>query len=159
MLQPKVIEVQGFQVSLVPLNAIKAARLDKKVTGLVLPLLAGLDLDNLAKVDVSDLTGRLAEVVTGLPDESLEALLVESLSGSTIIPPGQAAIEITGPGALNQAFTGELDALYQCVWEAWKFNRLSPFRLAARFGVKMPTTPTSGPETSEAKPSGLKLAM
>ena len=127
---------------------------------MLLPILKGLDLSSIKKeIDVSKLTDSVIYSLSSLSDDDAVSLIVESLRGCTIVPPGQPAIEIQGPESVDAAFQGELEAMYEIVLESWKFNKLAPFKLAARFGFQTTTTDTSSEAADTEKKSGTKLAM
>ena len=73
--------------------------------------------------------------------------------------PGKAPVEITDAATLNRILEGVgLDVLYQIVFEAWRFNKLSPFVLAARIGLKTLPIHTFTEPKAEATGHGIKLA-
>ena len=78
--------------------------------------------------------------------------MVDSLKGCTITAPGLPPVEIQSSTDIDTVFQGELEAMYSIVLESWKFNKLAPFKLAARFGLQSRTTATSeGAEPTETK--------
>lgn len=160
MISPVTKEISGFSVRFRPLKATKAFTLAKRVGLLLLPVLKGLDLSSVQKeVDISKLTDSIIFSLSSLSDSDAVSLIVESLRGCTIVPPEHPAIEIQGAADIDAAFQGELEAMYEIVLESWKFNKLAPFKLAARFGFQTTQTDTSSEAASTEKKSGTKLAM
>lgn len=160
MLSPVTKDISGFSVHFRPLPATKAFTLAKRVGSLVLPLFKSIDLSDLKKdIDLSGIFEVVSNALANLRDEDAVSLLVDSLKGSTVTAPGQAPVEINDRSDVDAVFQGELEALYQIVFESWKYNKLAPFKLAARFGLKMnETTTLSEAAGTETKP-GQKLAL
>lgn len=160
MITPSNKAIDGLQVSLVPLAILDASHLDARLLALLMPLMATLDIKDLSKdVDVSLLMSKISGVLSGLTRSAQVSLMVDTLRGSTIVAPGSPAVEIQDEPSFNRAFLGcPLETLYKVLWEAWKFNKLSPFVLAERFGVKIAPTLTSGQPTEEPSRPGLRLA-
>lgn len=160
MISPVTKEISGFSVHFRPLPATKAFELAMRVGCVALPLLKCLDLENLKKeVDVSRLLDTAVEAVTRLAPSDAVAIVVESLKGCTITAPGSPAVDISSTSDVDVVFQGELDAMYEIVLESWKYNKLGPFKLAARFGFQMNKTDTSGAAASTGTKRGTKLAM
>lgn len=160
MIAPSTKAIDGLQVNFVPLDILDVSHLDARLLALLMPLMATLDLTDLSKdIDVSLLTSKLSGVLSGLTKASQQALIVDSLMGSTVVAPGRPAIEINDAASLNKAFSGcSVETLYKVLWEAWRFNKLTPFVLAGRFGVKIATILTPDQPTEDPEPHGLKLA-
>jgi len=160
MLSPITKEIDNFSVRFRPLPATKAFTLAKRVGALVLPLLKSFDLSKLnAEVDFNSIIDGVIETLSGLPDDKAVGIIVDSLQGCTIVAPGKPAIEINGISDVDDVFQGELEAMYSIVLESWKYNKLAPFRLAARFGVQTKATSTSEEAASTETKSGPKLAL
>lgn len=165
MLTPVTKTFDKVQVTFTPLPILSASALDARVTALVLPLLKFLqgllekkDVD-LSKLDIDlDLLGQcMSQVLSGISSSEQQVLIVESLKGCTVLIQGSAPVEITDAGTLNKAFLGQdLITLYRIVFEAWRYNKLSPFALVDRFGLSVKTSTENG-QPSGAKLSGLKL--
>jgi hypothetical protein len=161
MLSPITKEIDNFSVRFRPLPATKAFTLAKRVGALVLPLLKSFDISKLnAEVDLNSIIDGVIETLSGLPDDKAVGIIVDSLQGCTIVAPGKPAIEINGISDVDEVFQGELEAMYSIVLESWKYNKLAPFKLAARFGLQPRTTATSeGAEPTETRPGpGLALS-
>lgn len=160
MLSPVTKDISGFSVHFRPLPATKAFTLAKRVGSLVLPLLKSIDLSDLKKdIDLSGIFEAVSNALANLRDEDAVSLLVDSLKGSTVTAPGQAPVEINDQSDVDAVFQGELEALYQIVFESWKYNKLAPFKLAARFGLKMKETATSSEAAGTETKPGQKLAL
>jgi hypothetical protein len=101
----------------------------------------------------------VAEALASLPDDVAVGILVDSLKGCTIVAPGHPAMEIQSSSDVDAVFQGELEALYSIVLESWKFNKLAPFRLAARFGFQTTKTDTSSEAAGTETKRGTRLAM
>ena len=152
MLSPITKDIDNFSVRFRPLPATKAFTLAKRVGALVLPLLKGFDLSKLnAEVDLNAIIDGVIETLAGLPDDKAVGIIVDSLQGCTIVAPGKPAVE--------EVFQGELEAMYSIVLESWKYNKLAPFKLAARFGVQTKATHTSEEAASTETTPGQKLAL
>lgn len=160
MLSPVTKDISGFSVHFRPLPATKAFTLAKRVGSLVLPLLKSIDLSDLKKdIDLSGIFEAVSNALANLRDEDAVSLLVDSLKGCTITAPRQAPVEINDQSDVDAVFQGELEALYQIVFESWKYNKLAPFKLAARFGLKMNETATSSEAAGTETKPGQKLAL
>ena len=159
MISPVTKEIAGFNVRFRPLPATSAFTLAKRVGSALLPIVKTLDLSDLsANVDVDKLIDAATQVLSGMSDDKAVELFVDSLKGLTITPPGGAPVEITGRDDVDSVFCGELEALYLVVFESWKYNKLAPFKLAARFGIQPKITGTSEGAANTAKKPGPALA-
>ena len=160
MISPVTKDFSGFSVHFRPLPATKAFLLAKKVGLLVLPLLKSIDLSNLEKdIDFSEIFDGISDALANLSDKEAVSILVESLKGSTITAPNMAPVEIVDETSLDAVFQGELETMYQIVFEAWKYNKLAPFKFAARFGLQMKTTSTSSEAADTETKLGPRLAL
>lgn len=160
MLSPVTKEISGYSVHFRPLPATKAFVLAKRVGSLILPMLKSIDLSDLKKdIDFSKIFDTLSEALATLSDEAAVSIVVESLRGSTITAPGLAPVEIQSNAEVDSIFAGDLEAMYQIVFESWKYNKLAPFKLAARFGLQMKTTDTSSEAADTETKFGPKLAL
>lgn len=160
MISPVTKEIEGFQVRFMPLPATKAFTLAKRVGSMLLPILKSVGLSDLkAEVDLDKLLGGVAEALASLPDDVAVGILVDSLKGCTIVAPGHPAMEIQSSSDVDAVFQGELEALYSIVLESWKFNKLAPFRLAARFGFQTIKTDTSSEAADTGSRPGPALVM
>lgn len=161
MLTPATKTFNGYKVTFIPLPLLDASVVDTRVASLVMPLLELLDTTDLSKMDINlkVLGNIMARTLSGLSRDAQTSLIVDSLRGCTISGPGQPAVEVVDASSLNQALNGAgLDTLYQVLFESWRYNKLSPFALVARFGLKIPETPTSKGPQDEASPHGIRLA-
>lgn len=160
MISPVTKDISGFSVHFRPLPATKAFTLAKRVGTLALPLIKSVDLSNLkAEIDLSKVLDGLVDTLANLSDSEAVNLVVDSLNGCTIVPPGQAAIDIQSYADVDTAFQGELEAMYEIVVESWKYNKLAPFKLAARFGLQTAKIATLSEAANIEKKSGPRLAM
>lgn len=160
MISPVTKDFSGFSVHFRPLPATKAFLLAKKVGSLVLPLLKSIDLSDLEKdIDFSSIFDSISDALANLSDKEAVGILVDSLKGSTITAPGIAPVEIVDETSLDAVFQGELETMYQIVFEAWKYNKLAPFKFAARFGLQTKRTSTSDEAASIEKKPGPGLAL
>lgn len=160
MISPITKEIDNFSVRFRPLPATKAFTLAKRLGALVLPLLKSFDISKLnAEVDLNSIIDGVIETLSGLPDDKAVGIIVDSLQGCTIVAPGKPAIEINGASDVDEVFQGELEAMYSIVLESWKYNKLAPFKLAARFGVQTKATHTSEEAASTETTPGQKLAL
>lgn len=161
MLTPATKTFDGVQVTFIPLPLLDASSIDARVAALVLPLLELLETTDLSKMDVNlkALGTIMSRSLATLSRQSQQELIVDSLRGCTIQVPGKAPVEITDAATLNKTLEGVgLDVLYQIVFEAWRFNKLSPFVLAARIGLKTLPIHTFTEPKAEATGHGIKLA-
>src|SRR5574344_572518 len=153
MISPVTKDISGFSANFRPLPATKAFVLAKRVGEIALPLLKSIDLSDLkADIDLGKILDVVTSIFSTLSDDKAISLVVDSLMGCTIVPPGQAPIEIQSAADVDAAFQGELEAMYEIVVESWRYNKLAPFKLAARFGFQMNKIDTS----SEAATTGRK---
>ena len=161
MLTPATKTFGDIQVTFVPLPLLAASAIDARVAALVLPLLELLETTDLSKMDINlkALGTIMSRTLAGLSTQAQTDLIVDSLRGCTVTAPGKAPAEITDADSLNKILEGAgLDVLYQIVFEAWRFNKLSPFVLAARIGLKTLPIPSFTEPKDGAKAPGLKLA-
>lgn len=159
MISPVTKEIGGFAVRFRPLPATSAFTLAKRVGALVLPVLKTLDLSNLsADVDLNVLIDTAAAILSDTTDERAVGIVVDSLIGLTITPPGGTPVEITDRSTVDSVFCGELEAMYLVVFESWRYNKLAPLKMAARFGIQMKPTGTSSEAASSVNAPGPALA-
>ena len=160
MISPVTKDISGFSVHFRPLPATKAFELAMRVGCVALPLVKCIDLENLKKdIDIGKLLESAVDAIAGLSPTDAVSLVVESLKGCTITAPGSAPVDINGASDVDVVFQGELDAMYEIVLESWKYNKLAPFKLAARFGFRTTPTATSGEAASTGTKHGQKLAL
>lgn len=159
MISPVTKEIGGFFVRFRPLPATSAFTLAKRVGALLLPVLKTLDLSNLsADVDLSTLIDTVVDVLANTTDERAVGIVVDSLVGLTITPPGGVPTEILDRSTVDSVFCGELEAMYLVVFESWRYNKLAPLKMAARFGLRPAPTNTSEGAASSASAPGPALA-
>lgn len=160
MISPVTKDISGFSVHFRPLPATKAFELAMRVGRIALPLVKCIDLENLEKdVDFGMLLDGAVDAIAGLSPSEAVSLVVESLKGCTIAAPNAAPLDINGASDVDAIFQGELDAMYEIVLESWKYNKLAPFKLAARFGFRTKPTATSGEAASTGTKHGQKSAL
>lgn len=160
MISPATKEISGFSVRFRPLPATKAFDLALRVGGVVLPLVKCIDLSNLkGDVDLDKVLDAVTLALANLPGDVATALVVDSLKGCTITAPGMAPMEVNSAAEIDALFVGELEAMYEIVLESWRYNKLAPFKLAARFGLQTAKTDTSSEAASTPTKHGPKLAI
>lgn len=159
MISPVTKEISGFSVHFRPMPATRAFVLAKRVGAVALPLIKGIDLSNLkGDVDLNAIIDSVVDALANLPDSEAVSLVVDSLRGCTIVAPGQPATEINGQSDVDSVFQGELEAMYEIVVESWKYNKLAPFKLAARFGLQTNKIGTLSEAASIGRKPGVALA-
>lgn len=160
MLSPATKTFENVQVTFVPLPLLSAMELDARVASLVLPLLELLEVSDLSKMDINlkSLGAIMSKTLSSLKGNDLTSLVVSSLAGCTVLVNGRPAKEITDAESLNEALKGiGLETLYQIIFEAWRFNKLSPFTLAARFGLKTIPIHSFAGQGEEPSKGGIRL--
>ena len=160
MLSPITKDISDYSVHFRPLPATRAFVLAKRVGAFALPVLKSIDLSNLGgEIDLNKIIDGISNALASLPDDEAVDIIVDSLRGSTITAPGQAPVEITDRSQVDAIFAGDLETMYQIVFEAWKYNKLAPFKLAARFGLQTKVTDTSSEAAGTETKRGQRLAM
>ena len=160
MISPITKEIENFSVRFRPLPATKAFTLAKRVGTVILPLIKGLDFSSPNKeIDLGEIIDGAVDALGEFDDEKAIGIIVDSLKGCTITAPGQPAVEINSSEDIDNVFQGELETMYKIIFESWKYNKLAPFKLAARFGVQMKTTDTLDEAASTGTRRGPGLAM
>lgn len=156
MIEAKLIKINGMEFQLRPIPILSALKLDKKVVSLLLPLLGGVeDLSLDAKIDIGKGMNAIAEVLGKMPDVEFEKFVIDMLSSTVAILPGQAPQEISA-GNFNTIFAGSLMTVYKLLWEVMKFNKFSPFGLAGG-GIEIAKTFILKKAKEEMLPSGERL--
>lgn len=167
MLQPQNKTIGNKTFQFLPMPALKAARLDKKVLTALTPLLASLsDVKALAATasdegDSGDLSGiatGLTQCLQALDDSSFASLLRELLEHVTYLPNGQAPMPLGNESTIDLVFVGDLSTMYQVAVEVMRYNKFTPFGLADIGGSLLQTVGSVKPSASTKK-SGLKLAQ
>lgn len=160
MISPITKEIENFSVRFRPLPATKAFTLAKRVGTVILPLIKGLDFSSPNKeIDLGEIIDGAVDALGELDDEKAIGIIVDSLKGCTITAPGQPAVEINSSEDIDNVFQGELETMYKIIFESWKYNKLAPFKFAARFGFQMNKTATSGEAADTETKPGPKLAL
>ena len=130
MLAVTKIIVDGMSFQLIPLPALKALRLDKKVVTVLIPAISGLKELNLdAQIDLESLSRGISEALSRLSDDDFENLAIDLLSSVTYIPDNAVPIELTSTQEINNIFSGKLITIYKLFFEVMKYNKFSPFAL------------------------------
>lgn len=167
MLQPQNKTIGGKTFQFLPMPALKAARLDKKVLTALTPLLSSLtDVKSVASAALGEEggSGDMAGIATGLTqclqaldDSSFASLLRELLEHVTYLPNGQAPMPLGNESTIDLVFVGDLATMYQVAVEVMRYNKFTPFGLADIGGSLLQTVGSVKPSASTKK-SGLKLA-
>lgn len=142
MLEAKIIEIDKMQFQLNPLKGFTALKLDKKVIGLVLPIIEGVkDLDT--DFDMSKIVSGLTRSLDNMKDDDYEKFILNLLSTVVIILPGQPPQEIDTK-IIDDEFRGKATTLYKLIFEVMKFNKFTPFALVNVAGKGTMKTLISG---------------
>jgi len=129
MIEPKTITVDGLKFYLQPMPLMRAARLDKQVIALVLPVLNGLkEISVDAELDLSAITAGISRALADMDGDAFEKFLKDMLVGVQYMENGKAPQDLSGD-LMDQVFQGRLMTLYQLLFEVMKFNKFSPFEL------------------------------
>jgi hypothetical protein len=166
MLQPQNKTIGSMTFQFLPMPALKAARLDKKVLTVLAPLLASLqDLKVLQGMsegendfDVGGLATGLVQALQSLDDTTFTGLLRELFEHVTYLPSGKAPMSLSDEATLNEIFVGNLAAMYQVAVEVMRFNKFTPFALADIGGGLLQTV-GSVSQSASPKKTGLKLGQ
>jgi hypothetical protein len=155
MIETKLIAIDGIEFQLRSIPILSALKLDKKVVSLLLPLLGGVeDISLDAKIDIGKGVNAIAEVLGKMPDVEFEKFVIDMLSSTVAMVPGEGAQDISA-GNFNTIFAGRLMTVYKLLWEVMKFNKFSPFVLAEG-GLGIAQIFTSVKENQEILLSGEK---
>lgn len=158
MLMPTAQKIDDYNVTFYPLDALKVMCLDKKVAALVSPVMKIINPDEMDKeVNFAEIGGILSDALNSLTDDALISLVTESLRGCTITAPNQAPVQIDSSSQIGELFKGAVDTLYKVVFESWRYNKLTPFVLLQRIGLKVPKIDSSSEEKEPQRSGGLKL--
>lgn len=165
MLQPQTKTIGQHTFQFLPMPALKAARLDKKVLTVLAPLLASLqDIKILqgqgegeGDMDVGGLATGLTNALQSLDDTTFMTLLRELFEHVTYLPAGKAPLSLNDENTINEVFIGNLSTLYMVAVEAMRYNKFTPFALADIGGGLLATVGSVKP-SANAKKNGLKLA-
>jgi hypothetical protein len=139
MLEPKDLNIKEMTgvFQLKPIPALKAIKLDKKIMTLLVPVIGGLkDVSLDAGIDMSTVARGLSEALNDLDDKDTEQLIIDLLYGVVYVKSGEPPMELN-EGTINNVFNGCFEKLYDLIFEVMKYNKFSPFRLAAG-GKKIP---------------------
>jgi hypothetical protein len=156
MLEPMTKEIGGVNFQFLPMPVLRASRLDKKVLGLLAPIIGGLEsLDPTAEVSMESLTGGLSRAMDSLDDNTLTTLIKDTLTFVTWIGE-KGAQPLSSEAMLDSCFQGRLDLMYKVMFEAWRYNKFTPFSVLEHFGG-LGQILTSAKGSIGDKKSGLKL--
>lgn len=115
--------IGDYNVTTVQLPATRGSRLRVRVLKLIAPALGqlrGKKIDDLKAIDIADFAPALQEIMGQLDDQTQDALMLEVLVCTSVIaqgPSGQIKYDLTSKPIIDQAFDGDVDAL----WGAMKF--------------------------------------
>lgn len=120
-------QIDGISFTILPLQGLKALRLDKKVVSMLLPAFKAIkNVDT--EINLGELFGALSESLDKLSESDLEKFLLDMFSTTTAIPQGQAPTQLDQNG-IDKVFVKNPLAIYKLVWEVAKFNNFTPFAL------------------------------
>lgn len=185
MLKVENKRIGGMDFQFSPMPVLKAARLDKKVIGLIIPIITGFggivetlfqdvvqgkesDVtgdattmtdamhDILKDLDFDRISSALIQSFDSLRDEELQALILGSLYDVTATVPGHGAVEITTEASLDIVFSRKLSLMYQVMFESWRYNKFTPFAVLDLIGAQE-TIDGLDKGTEKHKSTGLKL--
>lgn len=166
MLSPVTKTFGDVSVTFMPRNLLEVAALDVRVAQFALPFLDALGigdsleklLDVKAEVDFSRVLSAVRGTIAALSPADAVSLIADSLKGATLVYPGHAPVT-ANEQTISEAFAGDLQSIYLATFEAWRYLKLTPFTLAARFGVATAPTATSGQAEPTPRPCGPGLAL
>lgn len=117
-------DIGDLKVTTIQLPAMRGSRLRLRLLKMLSPLLGALEgkkLDDVMKLDVSDLAPAIMAAASQLDDATHDALILQILlctSVQTTDASGkQIRFDLTSQSTIDQAFGGDVDAL----WSAAKF--------------------------------------
>lgn len=166
MLEPTTKEIaDGLSVTYYQLGVRAAMKLDLKVIRIAAPVIKAIDglkgsvvgaIDELKDKSVETLLPVVEGVLNTLDDATVDSLVFRSLEKCVVARKGAAPVNILKPEDVDTAFEGSIMSVYKAMFEAWRYNQLTPFALLARTGSNT-TTDTGDTSTSTPKGFGLKL--
>lgn len=171
MLQPETKTIGGEQFQFIGMDVFQASCMDTQVMSLVTPLIGGLEsvsesmeMDATGKVDMSKLKLDFGEISRAISSAFLELdpasqknLIRGTMKYVQWISSEEGAVDLNNDGAVNRAFQGKLHLMYQVMFEAWRFNKFTPFALFASFGSLIPPMDTLLKGKESQKGPGVKL--
>lgn len=155
--------IDGYTVTYYPMKATDALTLDVKLMRTIAPVFKGIGtetgggVENLLSKDVSVLADAVCEALSSLDDASLNDIVLKSMRGCTVCPPGAAPVQIASIDDVDNAFKGALFTLYKAMYESWRKNSLTPFSILRLIGRRTQTTSTSDSQPAATGGTGLKL--
>lgn len=176
MLPPKKKVIGGKEFTFKPMNPLHLSHVNVNVVRVLAPLLQGAEglLDNvnsiedildedgqvdLGKVNVNfkDLTSVLVGALAELDEVTQNRLILDTLKYVQVVLPNQGLVDLDSEMLIGMAFECDVDSMYAVMFEAWRFNRLTPFKALDPGGALGGLI--SGLTGGEKKPknTGLKL--
>lgn len=157
MLEPKKIEIDEMKFQLIPLKALEAVTLDKKVLELLLPALGGIqDLSLDANIDMEVLSRGVTEALSNFDDEKTLGLILNLLKNVTYIESGKPPRGLNDQEVINDVFRGKHFTIFKLMFEVMKFNKFTPFVLVAGGGNLTEITSFLSSPEKEVKTNGNK---
>ena len=161
MIEGKEFIVAGQKFRVIPLQLMKALRLERKILQVVSPLLGGLNgVDVKSEANVSFFVGlapTIADALSTLSDNEFAALSTDLLSSVMWLPEGKPPIMLETDQALNDAYMvlGSTMSVYKVMLEVMRQNKMLPFELAGLIGIGKGTEkiPTSTQAENPAAPT------
>lgn len=110
-------------------KARPGAKLAAKLMRLVAPMLGmvkSMKLDDVQKMEIGDLAPLFARVLTSVSDDELDGLLVDLLSRTVVVKPGESGqrqkFDLSAASQIDDAFTGELGLMLKVAFYAVEVN-------------------------------------
>ena len=132
----------GLQFQLQPLPAGTAMLLDRKVMGLLAPVVKGLAESKDDGIDASALADAVTNMVTTMPDEEYQIFIRDLFSTVTHLPKDGAPTELNS--CFDTAFAGNTYSIYELIIEVMRYNKFGPFELMTGFLKKTGTSMFDG---------------
>jgi hypothetical protein len=147
-LQTETRDIRGLTVRCTQLPARRAYALVPKLGAIMAPALAELEtsqIKDLGAVDLSAVGPAFQRFFQALEDADADKLMMQLLSSTSVIKDGDL-FDLTSGAKIDQAFEGNLPALFQTLWFSVELN------FADFIGAVSEMTP---PEAAvKASPSG-----
>jgi hypothetical protein len=125
-------EIAGLKVTTIQLPAMRGSRLRVKLAKLIVPVLGAFkgsklsSVQDVMKMDIADLAPALVAVASQLDDTAHDTLMLELLICTSVVRDdgsGKALkFDLTTKQIIDQAFDGDVDALWKAVAFAIELN-------------------------------------
>lgn len=147
--QEKEIDEATFRVT--PHKARAGAKLSAKLARIVIPVMTsmkGQTIASIQKMEMADLAPAFSNVIMGLDDQTLDALMADIFARTTVVlknDKGENELFDLSKGArIDDAFTGALGLMFKGMWYAVEVNFGNFFAASGQSAaVGKPTTETS----------------